>query len=104
MYVLFSRYGRKQKDIADFEKAIKKLRIGDDFESSSMIEEFYKSKKIVVSELTGGNSQKLNDSQKMVKKLQEELDKVYICIYIYIYICIYMYVCMYVCILMYKYM
>lgn len=76
IFIHLFRYGRKQKDIADFEKAIKKLRIGDDLESSTMIEEFYKSKKIVVSELTGGNSQKINDSQKMVKKLQEELDKV----------------------------
>eukprot|EP00596_Hydrurales_sp_CCMP1899_P010374 CAMPEP_0119037416 /NCGR_PEP_ID=MMETSP1177-20130426/5760_1 /TAXON_ID=2985 /ORGANISM="Ochromonas sp, Strain CCMP1899" /LENGTH=342 /DNA_ID=CAMNT_0006998655 /DNA_START=885 /DNA_END=1913 /DNA_ORIENTATION=- len=74
--ISMERYGRKQKDIGDFEKAIKKLRIGDDFESSSMIEEFYKSKKIVVIELTGGTTQKLQDSQRMVKKLQEELDKV----------------------------
>jgi NTP pyrophosphatase (non-canonical NTP hydrolase) len=62
-----------------------------------MIEEFNKSKKIVVIELTGGNTQKINDSQRMVKKLQEELDKVgtnviYIHVYIHTYVCIYIYI------------
>lgn len=61
----------------DFERTIKKLRMGDDLESSSLIEQFDKAKKIIVSELTSAASTvSVNEGQKMVRKLQEDLEKV----------------------------
>lgn len=61
----------------DFERTIKKLRMGDDLESSSLIEQFDKAKKIIVSELTSATSTvSVNEGQKMVRKLQEDLEKV----------------------------
>jgi hypothetical protein len=64
----------------DFERTIKKLRMGDDLESSSLIEQFDKAKKIIVSELTSATSTvSVNEGQKMVRKLQEDLEKVGFC-------------------------
>ena len=66
--------------MTDFERTIKKLRIGDDLESSSLIEQFDKAKKIIVCELTSATSTiSAYEGQKMVRKLQEELEKVNPC-------------------------
>lgn len=71
------RFNKKQKDISDFERVIKKLRKGDDTESTTLIEKYNNSKKGIVTELTAiANTYTSQESQKMVKKLQEDLVKV----------------------------
>jgi hypothetical protein len=71
------RYARKQKDVADFERTIKKLRTAQDLESTFLIETFDKAKKAIIHEVTSATSTlSVHESQKMVRKLQEELEKV----------------------------
>jgi hypothetical protein len=71
------KFEKRKKEITDFEKAVKNVRNHDDYQSTQMIEGFNKSKKIVADRITAANNG-LNrtECQRLVKGLQEELDKV----------------------------
>ncbi len=71
------KFEKRKKEIGDFEKAVKNVRNHDDYESTQMIEGFNKSKKIVADRITTANSGiSRAECQRLVKGLQEELDKV----------------------------
>ena len=74
---------KNQKDIADFDRAVKNMRTKDDAKSTSLVEKFEKAKRLIVRELTStsviSSSSAVSsraDGQRMVKQLQEELEKV----------------------------
>jgi hypothetical protein len=71
------KYEKRKKEIFDFERAVKTVRNRDDYESTQLIEGFNKSKKMVSDQITG-NFSVLSHSEtvKLVKGLQEELEKV----------------------------
>ena len=78
-----SRFERNQKDIADFDRAVRNMRSKDDAKSTSLVEKFEKAKRLTVRELssTGASSSSSSgssraDGQRMVRQLQEELEKV----------------------------
>eukprot|EP01038_Epipyxis_sp_PR26KG_P009955 gene9955-13388_t len=71
------RHDRKRKEISEFEKAVKNVRSRDDLDSTQMIEGLNKSIKLAAEPITAANSTlSSSDCQRMVKALQEELDKV----------------------------
>lgn len=71
------KYDKRRKEIFDFERAVKGVRSHDDFESTQLIDGFNKSKKMVSDQITGNFSMLSHgESVKLVKGLQEELDKV----------------------------
>ena len=74
------RFDKKKKEISDFEKAVKGVRSRDESDSTQLIHGFNKSQKLTTERITGhptgiSSSERL----KMVKSLQEELDRVSIC-------------------------
>eukprot|EP01041_Mallomonas_annulata_P007933 gene7933-16247_t len=79
-------YAKKKKEISDFERAVKQIRTKDDSESTHLIETFNKSKKTALATLMLQQNQaaqsyeqengQLLEKQRVVKKLQEELDKI----------------------------
>jgi hypothetical protein len=80
-----SRFEKNQKDIADFDRAVRNMRSKDDAKSTSLVEQFEKAKRLIVRELTrssaGANSSSVAsraDGQRTVRQLQEELEKVMI--------------------------
>lgn len=71
------KFESRRKVIHDFERAVKNVRQHDDYESTQLIEGFNKSKKMVSDQITSTYSVLSSaDSAKLVKGLQEELDKV----------------------------
>ena len=81
----------RNKEIEIFEKTVKKIRSGDDRESTSLIENFTKSNKEVVAKLTNDPANEINadagmtkprdpyspqEAQRMVTVLQDELESV----------------------------
>lgn len=71
------KFGEKKKEIVDFEGAVGGIRSRDDGESNLLIESFIQSKKLIAAQLTSANSHiSTAECHRMVKKLQEELDKV----------------------------
>jgi hypothetical protein len=78
-----SRFEKNQKDIADFDRAVKNMRTKDDAKSTSLVEKFEKAKRLTVRELTSSSVSSSSssassraDGQRMVRQLQEELEKV----------------------------
>ena len=66
-----------KKDIADFDRAVRNMRSKDDAKSTSLVEEFEKAKRLTVRELTGTTLVATRvDSQRMVRQLQDDLEKV----------------------------
>lgn len=75
--ISLDKYEKKKQEISDFNKAIKNVRTRDDLDSTKLIENFLKSKKIEAEKITNINSiLSPHDCQKLVKKLQDELDQV----------------------------
>lgn len=79
------RFEKNQKDIADFDRAVKNMRSKDDAMSTSLVEKFEKAKRLIVRELTSSSASSSSssgssraDGQRMVRQLQEELEKVII--------------------------
>jgi mannitol-specific phosphotransferase system IIBC component len=76
------RFEKNQKDIADFDRAVKNMRTKDDAKSTSLVEKFEKAKRLIVRELTGSSVSSSSsgssraEGQRMVRQLQEELEKV----------------------------
>jgi hypothetical protein len=71
------KFEKRKKEINDFEKAVRTVRQHDDYQSTQMIEGFNKSKKMVADQITTANHGiHRTECQRMVKSLQEELDKV----------------------------
>lgn len=71
------RFAKKQKEVDEFDRVVRQLRSKDDSESTQLIEKFNIAKKGVVDLLTAVNAPYTHhDSARMVKKLQEELDRV----------------------------
>ena len=71
------RFEKNQKGIADFDRAVKKMRSKDDASSTALVEKFEKAKRLIVRELTSSSSVTTRaDSQRMVRRLQEDLEKV----------------------------
>jgi hypothetical protein len=82
------RFDKKKKEISDFEKAVKGVRSRDESDSTQLIHGFNKSQKLTTERITGhptgiSSSERL----KMVKSLQEELDRVSICHLIFYLLC-----------------
>lgn len=70
------KFEKRKKEVHDFERAVKGVRSHDDYESTQLIDGFNKSKKMVSDQITGSYSVSHAESVKLVKGLQEELDKV----------------------------
>lgn len=77
------RFEKNQKDIADFDRALRNMRSKDDAKSASLVEKFEKAKRLIVRELTNSSASSSSsavasraDGQRMVRQLQEELEKV----------------------------
>ncbi len=78
-YILSAKekYKKKCKETTDFEKAVKNVRARDDLDSTQLIEGFNRSKKNVSDQITSATAGLPHaECQKMVKSLQDELDKV----------------------------
>lgn len=71
------RFDKKKKEISDFERSVRGVRSRDEADSTQLIEGFNKSQKLTAERITfhptGISSY---ERQKMVKSLQEELDRV----------------------------
>lgn len=77
IHASLEKYEKRKKEVNDFERAVKKVRDHDDYESTQMIDGFNKSKKMVSDQITSAYSGISHlECQRMVKGLQEELDKV----------------------------
>ncbi|RYH07277.1 hypothetical protein EON65_41920 [archaeon] len=70
------KYEKRKKEVYDFERAVKGVRSHDDYESTQLIDGFNKSKKMVSDQITSSYSVSHAESVRLVKGLQEELDKV----------------------------
>lgn len=71
------RFDRKTKEINDFERTVKYVQQREDTESTQLIEGFYRSKKVISSQITDPRSElRKSERQAMVKKLNEELERV----------------------------
>ena len=78
-------YNKKKKEVSDFDRAVKQVRTKDDGESTMLIENYLKSKKVALAPIQQISAQNQDDHtnldnkqerQRIVKKLQDELDKV----------------------------
>jgi hypothetical protein len=69
------KFEKRKKEIGDFEKAIKSIRQHDEYDSTSLINQFNHSKKTQAEIITTHHVSRM-ESQRIVKTLQEELDKV----------------------------
>lgn len=79
--VALERFDKKKREISEFEKAVKGVRTRDELDSTQLIDGFNKSQKLTAERITGhslglGSSER----QKMVKSLQDELDRVTQCL------------------------
>jgi len=71
------KYAEKRKEINDFERSVTGIRSRDDAESMQLIDAFVHSKRAVVVAVTDSlNPVSQSERQKMVKRLQDELEKV----------------------------
>lgn len=71
------KHEKKKAEIADFDRAVKDVRLKDDMESTKLIEVFNKSKKTVADKITHPHAALTQaDCMRMVKGLQDELDEV----------------------------
>jgi Leucine-rich repeat len=71
------RFEKKQKEMDEFDRIVTQIRRKDDAESTLLLEKFSASKKEVVQSLTAvDSSYSIGETHRMVKKLQEELDRV----------------------------
>lgn len=71
------KYEKRRKEVQDFEKSIKTIRTNDDYDSTQLIDGYNKSKKMISDQITNSYSNISHaESQRLVKSLQEELDKV----------------------------
>lgn len=71
------KFEKKRKEINDFNRAVKNVRTKDDLESTQLIEGFNKSKKLFADQITANPTDFSSaEIQKIVKSLQDELDKV----------------------------
>jgi hypothetical protein len=71
------KYEKRRKEVQDFEKSVKTIRTNDDYDSTQLIDGYNKSKKMISDQITNSYSNiSHTESQKLVKSLQEELDKV----------------------------
>jgi hypothetical protein len=71
------KYEKRRKEVQDFEKSVKTIRTNDDYDSTQLIDGYNKSKKMISDQITNSYSNISHaESQKLVKNLQEELDKV----------------------------
>lgn len=71
------RFEKKRKEISEFEKAVKGVRSRDELDSTQLIDGFNKSQKLTAERITSyTNGLNHSDRQKMVKNLQDELDRV----------------------------
>lgn len=71
------KFAEKRKEINDFERAVTSIRSRDDAESTQLIDAFVHSKRAVVVAVTDSlNPVSQGERQKMVKRLQDELEKV----------------------------
>lgn len=74
------RFEKNQKGIADFDRAVRNMRIKDDAKSANLVEKFEKAKRVIVCELISSSSVTSRaDSQRMVRQLQDDLEKVVWC-------------------------
>ena len=71
------KYEKKLKEKIEFEKAVKAVREHDDQESTQLIDNFLKSKKIMTNQLLDPSAT-LTRSERLrtIKKMQDELDRV----------------------------
>lgn len=75
--VSMERHLKRQKEIDDFDKSITKMRTADETDSGMLIDGYNKSKRIVADQITSPFSTLTSaDCQRMVKSLQEELERV----------------------------
>lgn len=81
-YILASleKFEKRKREISDFEKAIKNIRQHDEYDCTSIINQFNHSKKTQAEVITTHHVLKL-ESQRIVKVLQDELDKVIIMLF-----------------------
>ncbi len=71
------KYDKRKKEIIEFEKSIKTIRTNDDYDSTQLIDNYNRSKKMISDQITNSyNNISRHEAQRMVKHLQEELDKV----------------------------
>lgn len=71
------KFTKRKKEISLFENSVNKVREKDDHESTQLIEEYTKSKKIVADQITSGiGNLSSTECQRMVKSLLDELEKV----------------------------
>lgn len=71
------KYEKKKSEIADFDRAVKAVRLRDDLDSTQLIDGFNKSRKAYSDKITSPNSTLSQaDCIKLVKTLQDELDQV----------------------------
>ena len=75
--VSMERHLKRQKEIDDFDKSITKMRTADETDSGMLIDGYNNSKRIVADQITSPFSTLTSaDCQRMVKSLQEELERV----------------------------
>lgn len=71
------KYDKKKHEVHDFNRAVKLVRSRDDLDSTKLIGDFNKSKKIEADKITHINSTLSQvECQRIVKRLQDELDQV----------------------------
>jgi len=71
------KYDKRKKEIIEFEKSIKTIRTNDDYDSTQLIDNYNRSKKMISDQITNSyNNISRHEAQRMVKHLQEELDKI----------------------------
>lgn len=71
------KFGEKKKEINDFDRAVNTIRARDDAESTQLIDAFIHSKRQVVVLVTDTlNPVSQSERHRLVKKLQDELEKV----------------------------
>jgi Leucine-rich repeat (LRR) protein len=76
------KHEKKKVEIADFDRSVKAVRARDDQECTQLIDAFNKSKKTYADRITNPNSVlSQGDCMRIVKTLQDELDKV--CIFVH---------------------
>ena len=71
------KYEKKKHEVHDFNRAVKLVRSRDDLDSTKLIGDFNKSKKVEADKITHINSTLSQvECQRIVKRLQDELDQV----------------------------
>ena len=71
------KFEKRKKEIFEFEKSVKAIRANDDLDSTQLIDGYNRSKKMISDQITNSFSTvSHSETQRMVKSLQEELDKV----------------------------